>query len=176
MRLSPLLSDDKREVFKGDWSKYRFFVPQNRLPKSGGCQSLTYSQLIMNARTPETPSSRPDHSPNKGGRPKKPLGERRDHVVKVGFDRLNYAKLKQLQQREGKSLSELVYEFAVNGYIKEALPQDVVRDIRALVGMANNLNQLAHEAHLVGYIDVHRQNKELAKRIDKLLQALAEKM
>ena len=92
------------------------------------------------------------------------------------YSSLNYAKLKQLQQREGKSLSELVYEFAVNGYIKEALPQDVVRDIRALAGMANNLNQLAHEAHLVGYIDVHRQNQELAKRIDKLLQALAEKM
>ena len=172
----PLLYDEERDVFECVWSKYRFFVPQNRRPKSGGCQSLTYSQLIMNAQTPETPSSRPDRSPSKGGRPKKPLGERRDNVVKVGFDRLNYAKLKLLQQREGKSLSELVYEFAVNGYVKEALPQEVVKDIRALAGMANNLNQIAHEAHLVGYMDVHQQNKELAKRIDKLLQALAEKM
>ena len=176
MSQMPLLYAGKRDVFEGVWSKYRFFVPQNRRPKSGGCQSLTYSQLIMNAQTPETSSSRPDRTPNKGGRPRKPLCERRDHVVKVGFDRLNYAKLKQLQQREGKSLSELVYEFAVNGYIKEALPQEVVRDIRALAGMANNLNQLAHEAHLVGYNDVHRQNKELAQRIDRLLQALAERM
>ena len=176
MSQMPLLYDEKRDVFEGVWSKYRFFVPQNRRPKSGGCQSLTYSQLIMNAQTPETSSSRPDRSPNKGGRPKKPLSERRDHVVKVGFDRLNYAKLKQLQQREGKSLSELVYEFAVNGYIKEALPQEVVRDIRALAGMANNLNQLAHETHLMGYIDVHQQNKELAQRIDRLLQVLAKEM
>ena len=176
MSQMPLLYAGKRDVFEGVWSKYRFFVPQNRRPKSGGCQSLTYSQLIMNAQTPETSSSRPDRTPNKGGRPRKPLCERRDHVVKVGFDRLNYAKLKQLQQREGKSLSELVYEFAVNGYIKEALPQEVVRDIRALAGMANNLNQLAHEAHLVCYNDVHRQNKELAQRIDRLLQALAERM
>ena len=130
----------------------------------------------MNAQTPETSSSRPDRTPNKGGRPRKPLCERRDHVVKVGFDRLNYAKLKQLQQREGKSLSELVYELAVNGYIKEALPQEVVRDIRALAGMANNLNQLAHEAHLVGYYDVYQENKELAQRIDRLLQALAKEM
>ena len=122
MRQMPLLYDRKRDVFEGVWSKYRFFVPQNRRSKSGGCQSLTYSQLIMNAQTPETPSSRPDRSPNTGGRPRKPLCERRDHVVKVGFDRLNYAKLKQLQQREGKSLSGLVYEFAVNGYVKEALP------------------------------------------------------
>ena len=107
---------------------------------------------------------------------KKPLCERRGHVVKVGFDRLNYAKLKQLQQRDGKSLSELVYEFAVNGYIKEALPQDVGKDIRALASVANNLNQLAHEAHLVGYIDVHRENKALAQRIDRLLQTLAKEM
>ena len=69
-----------------------------------------------------------------------------------------------------------IRKFAVNGYIKEALPQDVVKDIRALAGMANNLNQLAHEAHLVGYYDVYQENKELAQRIDRLLQALAKEM
>ena len=114
--------------------------------------------------------------PSKGGRPKKPLDERRDHVVKVGFDNQNYAKLKQLQQSEAKSLSELVYEFAVSGYVKEALPQDIVKDIRALAGMANNLNQLAHEAHIVGYNNVYSRDKELAKQIDRLLQRLAEKI
>ncbi len=130
----------------------------------------------MNTQTPQTSASHPDRLPNKGGRPQKPLDERRNHVVKVCFDRLNYAKLKQLQRQEGKSLSELVYEFAVNGYVKEALSQEVVRDIRALAGMANNLNQLAHEAHMVGHNDVHRQNKEIAQRIDKLLQVIAEKV
>ena len=130
----------------------------------------------MNTQSPKTSASRPDYMPNKSGRPKKPLDKRRDHVVKVGFDRLNYTKLKQLQQREGKSLSELVYEFAVNGYVKEALPQDIVKDIRALAGMANNLNQLAHEAHIVGYNEVYSRDKELARRIDRLLQRLAEKM
>ena len=130
--------------------------------------------MSMNTQSPNTSAPRPDHMSNKGGRPKKPLDERRDHVVKVGFDSQKYAKLKQLQLSEGKSLSQLVYEFAVNGYVKEALPQDVVKDIRTLAGMANNLNQLAHEAHIVGYNDVHSHDKELAKRIDKLLQRLAE--
>ena len=132
--------------------------------------------MSMNTQSPKTTALHPNHMPNKGGRPKKPLDERRDHIVKVGFDSLNFAKLKQLQLSEGKSLSELVYEFAVNGYVKEALPQDVVKDIRALSGMANNLNQLAHEAHIVGYNDVYSRDKELAMRIDKLLQRLAEKM
>ena len=151
---------------------------QKRKANASLCNGTNTSETIST----ETICRKGNYSPPKRPQPrhrnrlKKPLGERRDHVVKVGFDHLNYAKLKQLQQREGKSLSELVYEFAVNGYVKEALPQDLVRDIRALAGMANNLNQIAHEAHLVGYIDVHRQNKELAKRIDKLLQALAEKM
>ena len=132
--------------------------------------------MTRNTQSPKTSAHRPDHLPSKGGRPKKSLDERRDHVVKVGFDSLNFAKLKQLQLSEGKSLSELVYEFAVNGYVKEALPQDIVKDIRALAGMANNLNQLAHEAHIVGYNDVHSRDKEIAKRIDRLLQRLAEKM
>ena len=96
--------------------------------------------------------------------------------MKVGYDSLNYAKLKQLQLSEGKSLSELVYEFAVNGYVKEALPQDVVKDIRALAGMANTLNQLAHEAHIAGYHDMYSRDNALAKRIDRLLQRLAEMM
>ena len=81
-----------------------------------------------------------------------------------------------LRDQQGKSLSQIVYDFAVNGCIKEALPQDVARYIRALAGMANNLNQLAHEAHFIGYNEVHQRNKGLALEIDRLLQALDKMM
>ncbi len=130
----------------------------------------------MNSQTPTKPSCCPSGINNKGGRPRKPQDECRKCIVKVAFDRDNYAKLCMLRDKQGKSLSQIVYDFAVNGCIKEALPQDVARYLRALAGMANNLNQLAHEAHIVGYNEVHQRNKGLAQEIDKLLQALDKMM
>ena len=130
----------------------------------------------MNSQTPTKPSNRPSSVKNKGGRPKKPQDECRKCIVKVAFDRENYAKLCMLRDQQSKSLSQIVYDFAVNGCIKEALPQDVARYIRAFAGMANNLNQHAHEAHIVGYNEVHQRNEGLALEINRLLQALDKMM
>ena len=126
----------------------------------------------MNHQTPITPSDHSSRVKNKGGRPKKLQDECRKYIVKVAFDRENYAKLCLLRDEQGMSLSHIVYEFAVNGFIREALPQDVERCLRAIAGMANNLNQLAYEAHIVGYDEVALRDKRLAQEIDRLLQAL----
>ena len=64
-----------------------------------------------------------------GGRPRLPDREKRDRSVKVYFDRANYSKLVRRSRRSGRPLSEIVYELAVNGYVKEALPQDAVSAI-----------------------------------------------
>ena len=46
------------------------------------------------------------------------------------------------------SLSSIVYDLAINGKINEPLSQEMMDCFRKLAGMANNLNQLAHEAHI----------------------------
>ena len=46
------------------------------------------------------------------------------------------------------SLSSIVYDLAINGKINEPLSQEMMDCFRKLAGMANNLNQLAHEAHM----------------------------
>lgn len=109
---------------------------------------------------------------NKGGRPKLPDEEKRDCPVKVYFDRANYTKLARRSRRTGRPLSEIVYELAVNGYVKEAVPQDVARCLRALAGMANNLNQLAHLAHIHGPLHVADENKRLSREISSLIVEL----
>ena len=48
------------------------------------------------------------------------------------------------------SLSSIVYDLAINGKINEPLSQEMMDCFRKLAGMANNLNQLAHEAHIAG--------------------------
>lgn len=110
----------------------------------------------------------------RGGRPKLPDGEKRDCPVKVYFDRTNYAKLVRRSRRTGRPLSETVYELAVNGYVKEPVPQSVAQALRALAGMANNLNQLAHLGHIHGPQHIADENRRLMKEISNLIIKLNE--
>lgn len=113
---------------------------------------------------------------NKGGRPKLPDGEKRDCPVKVYFDRTNYTKLVRRSRRMGRPLSEIVYELAVNGYVKEAVPQGVTQSLRALAGMANNLNQLAHLGHIHGPQHIANENRRLMVEVSNLIVKLNEQL
>ena len=97
------------------------------------------------------------------------------YPVKVYFDETNYRKLISRSQRTGRSLSTIVYELAVNGYVKEPIPHDVISLLRSLAGMANNLNQIAREAHVNHFLHVEKRAKEAADKIDELLIQISEK-
>ena len=116
-----------------------------------------------------------DTQKNKGGRPKKPENKLRLYPVKVYFDETNYRKLVSRSQRTGQSLSTIVYELAVNGYVKEPIPHEVTFLLRSLAGMANNLNQIAHEAHVSHFLHVEKRAREAASKIDELLIRISEK-
>ena len=73
------------------------------------------------------------------------------------------------------SLSTLVYEWSVNGYVKEPITKEQTAYIRDLSGMANNLNQLAREAHTYHMAYVENRVRILADRIDELLIKISEK-
>lgn len=111
-----------------------------------------------------------------GGRPRLPDREKRDRPVKVYFDRANYSKLVRRSRRSGRPLSEIVYELAVNGYVREALPQDAVSALRSLAGMANNLNQLARLGHIHGPAYIAEENSRLSKEISGLIVRLNEQL
>ena len=66
------------------------------------------------------------------------------------------------------SLSSIVYDLAINGKINEPLSQEMMDCFRKLAGMANNLNQLAHEAHIAGYEDVAAADRLLSEKIDEV--------
>ena len=122
--------------------------------------------------SPRTHFDRRGNETKKGGRPKLPPGEKRDCPVKVNFDRKNYAKLLFQSKRIGKSLSEVIYELAVNGHVKEPVPQDTMKCLRALAGMANNLNPLAHKANAAGFVTVRMECRILVARIEELLNLI----
>ena len=120
-------------------------------------------------------SQTPEHKNKKGGRPRKPDNELRLYPVKVYFDETNYKKLLNKQGRTGVPLSTLVYELAVNGYVRDPFTKEQTAYIRDLSGMANNLNQLAREAHTYHMAYVENRVRNLADRIDELLIRISEK-
>jgi hypothetical protein len=120
----------------------------------------------MNSPTPKCPS--------KGGRPRKPENEQRLHPVKVYFDEQSYRKLLNKRRRTGMSLSTLVYELTVNGYVKEPFTKEEISLLRSLAGMANNLNQLAHEAHFHNFSEVEERVLQLANKINEILIQISE--
>ena len=118
----------------------------------------------------------PTHKcPSKGGRPKKPESEQQLFPVKVYFDEQSYKKLLNKRRRTGMSLSTLVYELAVNGYIKEPISKKEASLLRSLAGMANNLNQLAHEAHIHHFSQMEDRVLHLANEINEVLIRISER-
>ena len=113
--------------------------------------------------------------PNKGGRPRKPENEQRLQPVKVYFDEQSYRKLLNKRRRTGMSLSTLVYELTVNGYVKEPFSKEETSFLRSLTGMSNNLNQLAHEAHIYHFSQMEERVRHLANDIDELLIRISER-
>lgn len=112
----------------------------------------------------------------KGGRPKQQKGTQRTHPVKVYFDDANYRKLLRIQRRDKTPLSTLVYNLAVNGYVKEPISRELTKYIRDLSGMANNLNQLAHLGHIHGGLAVADENKRLAQSISDIIIKINEQL
>ena len=121
----------------------------------------------MNTPTPKSPS--------KGDRPKKSEDELRLFPVKVYFDEQSYKKLLNKRRRTGMSLSTLVYELAVNGYVKEPISKEEASMLRSLAGMANNLNQLAHEAHIHHFSQMEDRVQHLANEINEVLIRISER-
>lgn len=116
-----------------------------------------------------------DSRQNKGGRPRKPENELREHPVKVYFDTANYRRLLNRSRRTGQSLSTIVYELTVNGYVREPFTREEVSLLRSLSGMANNLNQLARMANTYGFRQTAAEVSSLTGKIDNLLIRFSEK-
>ena len=120
---------------------------------------------------PQTPKEKN----SKDGRPKKPENELRLYTVKVYFDEANHRKLINRSRRTGQPLSTIVYELAVNGYVRESFTREEVSLLRSLSGMANNLNQLARQANTYGFQQMAIEIGNVAKKVDDLLIRFSEK-
>ena len=102
---------------------------------------------VKDMDNPQTPKS--GNQKNEGGRARSDEREKRKYSVKVYFDQGSYTKLLRRSKNRQCSLSSLVYELAVNVYVREAMSKEDAANLRTPSGRANNHGQPAYEG------DVH---------------------
>lgn len=107
------------------------------------------------------------------GRPIIDGDDKKQIKITVKFSKKEYTNLiKKVNQAQAKTISEFVREAIFIGQIKERMSVEQLSYIRKIAGMANNLNQLAKEAHISGVHTLSENCISIYKRIDDLLKEL----
>lgn len=88
---------------------------------------------------------------NKGGRPKKGAAEKQLYTITFKTDTKGKYSLKAKAGKAGLTQSEYIRRSIRDSRVVERLTPEHLKHIRALTGMANNINQIARTANAAGY-------------------------
>lgn len=107
------------------------------------------------------------------GRPSVNQDDKKQIKITVKFSKKEYTNLiEKINLAQVKTISEFVREAIFIGQIKERFSVEQLSHIRKLAGMANNLNQLAKEAHVYGIHTISEDCISICEKIDNLLKEL----
>lgn len=109
---------------------------------------------------------------NKGGRPKKKIPEKRRYQVNFKLSIEERMLLKRKVKESGMPINDFIRECISDGVIISRLTVEQIADLKQLIGMANNLNQLAKKANSHGFESAHDECILLADRIDNLINQI----
>lgn len=107
------------------------------------------------------------------GRPTVEIDDKRQIKITVKFSKKEYTSLiEKVNLSHIKTISEFVREAIFMGQIKGRFSVEQLSYIRKIAGMANNLNQLAKEAHTYGFYNVAENCINTCHEIDFILKEL----
>ncbi len=108
----------------------------------------------------------------KGGRPQLADGQKKNHIVKISFDKGQFNLVEYKAQKAGVTVSEFCRESSLEKKISPILTPDQLDSLRKLAGMANNINQIAYVANIGHLSDIHSQATNALKEIIAILHKL----
>ncbi len=109
---------------------------------------------------------------NKNGRPKKEATEKKGYKVTLKMATEEYFSLKAKARTAGITRSEYIRRCILSSVVKQRLSAELMGYIRQLCGMANNINQIAHKANAVGYMDAHGNCLAMNERLDNVIKRI----
>lgn len=106
------------------------------------------------------------------GRPVKQLGIKKSYSINIRMDTSLYYHLKSQALQANITMSEYARGILLRGHVKQRISKDELALLKKLIGMANNLNQLARSAHVYGFAAIESDNADLAKSITAIIHQL----
>ena len=104
------------------------------------------------------------------GRPKKIV--KRELTSGIRLTRPEAFIIREKAQKAGLSFTDYIRKMAIYGEVKARFTEEERQFVRSLIGMSNNLNQLAKLGHQEGLLHALLHFQECRDQIDNLLNRL----
>lgn len=105
------------------------------------------------------------------GRPTVADARRLSKAVTVKFSKIDYETLRTRSRKANRRLAEHIRESALQSEVVQPRTEADLKEYRTLVGMANNLNQLAKLSHQEGIYYTSLQLDRLLAEISDIVRA-----
>ena len=105
------------------------------------------------------------------GRPTVADARRLSKAVTVKFSKIDYEILRTRSRKANRRLAEYIRESALQSEVVQPRTEADLKEYRTLVGMANNLNQLAKLSHQEGIYYTSLQLDRLLAEISDIVRA-----
>lgn len=97
---------------------------------------------------------------------------KKEKRVTIRFSRIEFFVVREKASTAGMSVAEYIRQVSINGQVMARLDTEDKKIIRQLVGMANNLNQLAKACHQEGIVQAMVYFEHYRGHIDDILKNL----
>ena len=111
-----------------------------------------------------------DNKKKQKGRPSVADARRLSKAVTVKFSKMDYETLRTRSRKTNRKMAEYIRESALNSEVRLPHTEADMKEYRALVGMANNLNQLAKLSHQEGIYYTSLQLDRLLAEISDIVR------
>ena len=107
---------------------------------------------------------------NKGGRPKLADYQKRTKLVRIMFCENDFIYIQSKACNIIFNIYKIIYfRMTWNNHIRETISPELAKQIRDLSGIANNVNQIAHQMHIDGFDAVKEQCLHIIAAISSII-------
>ena len=104
-----------------------------------------------------------------GGRPKLASYQKRTKCFRVMFTENDYIYIQSKAEQAGLSVNEFCHQAAMDCQVCRRISPEVASTIRDLSGIANNVNQIAHQMHTYGLESVKQQCFSIISEVSRII-------
>ena len=108
-------------------------------------------------------------SKKSGGRPKLASYQKRTRCFRVMFNENDYIYIQSKAELAGLSVNEFCHQAAMGCEVNQRISPEMASAIRDLSGIANNVNQIAHQMHTYGLEAVKQQCFSIISEVNRII-------